>query len=61
VGHWKDNKMCGVGKINYTNGTWYQGQFANNEYHGEGIYQDQEDRQWEGIFIKGQYDSVSQK
>jgi len=53
--------MCGVGKINYTNGTWYQGQFANNEYHGEGIYQDQEDRQWEGIFIKGQYDSVSQK
>jgi hypothetical protein len=45
--------MCGIGAMKYTNGTWYEGQFANNEYHGEGVYNDADDHLWDGIFVHG--------
>ena len=37
-GQWVNDKRSGIGKMTYTNGSYYHGQFEENKKSGEGIF-----------------------
>jgi hypothetical protein len=45
--------MEGPGKMVYADGSSYEGQWLNNEMHGEGHYVDSDKIEWDGIFVGG--------
>jgi hypothetical protein len=53
--------MHGTGKMVYADGTSYEGEWCQNQMHGEGIYTDSDSTVWEGIFVNGSYQSKIQK
>lgn len=53
--------MHGFGKMNYADGSSYEGEWKNNLMSGEGVYIDSDKIRWEGIFVDGQFDSKIQK
>lgn len=48
----KGNCLNGFGKLKYSNGHWYEGNFANGVYHGKGIFKSDKER-YEGYYYKG--------
>lgn len=38
IGQWKDGKRCGWGTLYFSNGDRYEGEFKNDNYHGEGKF-----------------------
>ena len=53
--------MNGHGKMEYTDGSVYEGNWFNNLMHGDGVYIDSDRITWTGIFVNGQFDSKIQK
>ena len=47
--------------MTYADGSSYDGNWANNEMDGSGVYIDADKITWDGIFVKGQFDSRVQK
>lgn len=37
-GQWSDDKMCGAGKQTFSSGAYYDGEFKDNMFEGNGIY-----------------------
>ena len=53
--------MQGQGKMQYADGSVYEGNWTNNLMDGDGVYVDAERITWAGIFVNGQFDSKIQK
>ena len=54
-GEWKENALCGKGKLSWKNGTMYQGDFFQGRYHGQGILVNgTTGRKYVGSFVQGQ-------
>jgi hypothetical protein len=53
--------MHGHGSMVYADGTMYEGSWANNVMHGDGLYTDPDEVKWEGIFVNGCFESKIQK
>lgn len=47
--------------MQYPDGSSYDGSWANNLMHGEGVYTDSDHIRWEGIFVNGTFESKLQK
>lgn len=43
LGYAKNKKPDGLGQMNYSNGSTYKGQWKNGQWHGEGLYINQND------------------
>ena len=39
-GYWADGKHNGFAEIQYDDGSFYRGQWKDNQYHGTGVYFD---------------------
>lgn len=54
-GEWKNNALCGHGKLSWKNGTKYEGEFLQGRYHGQGIFVDGlTGRKYVGSWVQGQ-------
>ena len=49
--------MSGHGVMKYSDGSRYEGEWAQNMMHGDGIYIDPDQIKWEGIFVNGTFES----
>lgn len=49
--------MHGNGVMKYADGSRYEGEWENNVFNGTGLYTDPDQIKWEGIFVKGTYES----
>ena len=54
VGHVKNNKMNGKGKLTYKNGDQYEGNFVNGQFDGQGTFKAKGGWTYKGQFSKGQ-------
>lgn len=54
VGHVKNNKMNGKGKLTYKNGDQYEGNFVNGQFEGQGTFRSKTGWSYKGEFSKGQ-------
>ncbi len=58
-GEWKDGFHHGLGKMTFANGSYYQGNFVNGNFEGEGEYKDIRKNgtigHYKGNFIKGRF------
>ncbi|KAL7575917.1 hypothetical protein ACA910_000716 [Epithemia clementina (nom. ined.)] len=54
-GEWKDNALCGRGKLSWKNGSMYEGEFLQGRYHGQGVYTESTTgRKYGGSWVRGQ-------
>jgi hypothetical protein len=49
--------MSGKGTMQYADGSRYEGEWALNKMHGEGVFLDPDQVTWRGIFVYGSYES----
>ena len=61
TGQWIKGKRHGKGSIKYLDGSSYDGEWENDQMHGNGIYIDNDNVEWQGIFINNTYESKIQK
>ena len=53
--------MSGFGKMTYKDKSTYEGNWEDGMMHGDGLYIDKAGMNWNGIFVKGVFDSKIQK
>ena len=49
--------MSGFGKMTYKDKSTYEGNWEDGMMHGDGLYIDKAGMNWNGIFVKGVFDS----
>jgi hypothetical protein len=50
-----EDKANGTGTLFHPNGAKYEGQFRNNNYHGQGTYTYSDGRKISGLFQDGEF------
>ena len=55
VGSWVKGMREGEGKLLWASGAWYQGGFRNDEMHGSGTLQKQNQDKYQGEFFAGKF------
>mmetsp|Transcript_38736 Transcript_38736/g.37075 ORF Transcript_38736/g.37075 Transcript_38736/m.37075 type:complete len:149 (+) Transcript_38736:875-1321(+) len=51
MGHWKNNMITGVGRQEWTDGRWYEGEFVENLMNGFGRFRFSDGKKYEGFYL----------
>lgn len=53
-GMWREEQMCGTGRMTWNNSDVYQGEWKNNKANGHGIFVDSQGSTYDGEWIDDQ-------
>ena len=60
VGEFKGGQKSGKGRMEYVDGSCYEGEFLNNQVEGEGVYKTKT-HEWKGTWHHGYLEGTGQQ